>query len=154
MGEWRLQRGGDTGPIVAKYDMSLGAPFEEVGGVLQIDKPLAFMPRVFVDDTDGTVNSITVSFLVHDGTSYVEVPRELVATKVGSPVVGLTADNQPGCPGDGGETSRIEEMATDTWTPSANFVLGTPGQGECQVTAVYVSYFVMGTLYQFLWGEA
>jgi hypothetical protein len=150
-GEWKLRRGNADGPVVAKYDMSLGAPFRSDSSGSR--NPRIFLPSVFVNtDSDNKITSIDLSFYVHDGTSYAEVPRSVVQGMTGSLSVGIGLTEGLGC-AQSGESIFTEILTSNAWTPEGTYALTSPDQDPCAVSHIDVGYFMMDTLHQFSWHD-
>jgi hypothetical protein len=153
LGEWKLRRGGTDGPVVSKYDLTLGGPFREVNGQLDTESPQVFIPRVFADiDGDRNITGVTVSFFVHDGTNYIEVPNDLVQSMTGSASIYIGLTDGLGCQ-QSGEFVSMESLTGSTWLPNESYALVSTDQDPCAVSNIGVSYFMMDTLYQFFWHD-
>jgi len=147
-GEWKLRRGGDDGPIVSKYDLALSSPFASVDGELDVDRPLLYMPQIMVEQTDGAIQGVYLEFVIHDGSSFVDVPFEDAIGRIRSPSLHLEGDGLPGCPEEAWVA--YDSEPAQVWTPPGNFVLGTAGDDtNCSLTSVTVEYYLMGSAYQF-----
>lgn len=147
-GEWKLQRYGVDGPVVAKFDLALVSPFSLVDGQPNLAQPTTMIPTLVVDAVGDEVQSITWSLKIHDGNTFVEVPSDVALRMIGSPRLGISSDESAGCPG---EEQRLEGVTTTTWTPTQTYVLGASTGSTCRVNQVFFAYFSMGTLYQFFW---
>lgn len=148
-GEWKLRRYGADGPIVSKYELALSSPFRLVDGVPDQSYPTLLIPKIFVDEVDGVVASVSWAFTVYDGVEYVDVPAELAMRMIGSAQLGIGGDGSVGCPSD--DFVFLELLGQTQWEPEGAYVRGTGDDTTCGITHVMLSYFSMGTLYQFFW---